>query len=336
MKKIRALALLSGGLDSVLAATIVLEQGIDIIGVHFALPFYSSNEKTVNYAKEIALRLDIPFRMETMGMDYLDIIKKPKYGYGAGINPCIDCKIYMLKHTKRIAEEIGADFILTGEVLNQRPMSQHRRAMYILERDSGLQGKILRPLSAKHLPETIAERKGWVDREKLLSIRGRTREIQFSLAKEKGIDLYAPVAGGCILTDKFFSIKMKDLLNHKENVSWDDVLILNFGRHFRFDENKIIVGRNEKENKSLLKLKCPVDFVFELPDQIPGPTTLLQGEKDIEAINLAAALTIRYSDIKQAKSLVLYGEDSLKYEITGDASILNKADFYNISTGKKE
>ncbi|MBN2040196.1 MAG: hypothetical protein JW864_09155 [Spirochaetes bacterium] len=335
MKKIKAIALFSGGLDSVLAARIMLDQGIDVIGVHFVLPFIK-NHKPCYIVAEAASTLGMECRMETMGQDYLDIIRNPRYGYGSGINPCIDCKIYMLKQAKRIAEEIGAEFIVTGEVLGQRPMSQHRNAMELLEKDSGLKGRILRPLSAKSFPETIAEKEGWVRREDMLSISGRGRDAQFHLAEETGIDTYTPVAGGCMLTEKHFAMKMKDLLAHNENTSWDDVQVLNFGRHFRFGNSKIIVGRNMNENESLWKYKRQGDLVFELSYEVPGPTTILQGNKSEESKALAAALTLRYSDFNDTEALVFFGENQLGNEITGNISFIEKSDFFNITTGTKE
>jgi len=334
MKKIKAVAMLSGGLDSVLSAKIILEQGIDVIGLHFILPF-SLNRKQADIRNHAIANLGIECRMEKMGQDYLEVVRNPKYGYGSGINPCIDCKIYMLKQAKKIMKGIGAEFVFTGEVLGQRPMSQHRNAMELIERESGLHGKILRPLSAKFFPETVPEKEGWVNREELLSICGRGRDSQFSIAQQKGIGTFIPVAGGCLLTDKHFSLKMKDLLEHDKNTSWDDILILNFGRHFRVNGSKIIVGRNEKENESLWKWKRPGDLVFELPEDIPGPTTILQGDKSDDAKALAAALTIRYSDLIESKAPVFFGEDSLGDKVNGDISILKDADFFNITTGNK-
>ena len=177
------------------------------------------------------------------------MLRNPKYGYGKNMNPCIDCKIFMIKKAKKYAKEIGADFIFTGEVLGERPKSQHYPALRIIEEESGLKGKLLRPLSAKLLPETEAEKKGLVNRAKLLSIQGRSRKPQFQLAKEYGITCYPSPAGGCLLTCEEYSKKLRDLLAHKKRVSMADVALLRVGRHFRLGKNKIIVGRNEAENK---------------------------------------------------------------------------------------
>ena len=206
------------------------------------------------------------------------MLRKPKHGYGRNLNPCVDCKIFILKKAKKYAKEIGADFIFTGEVLGERPMSQHGPALKIIAEESGLKGKLLRPLSAKLLPETVAEKKGLVDRNKLLSIQGRSRKPQFELAKEYGITAFPSPAGGCLLTCEEYSKKLRDLFENKKRISMADVALLRVGRHFRLGKNKIIVGRNEAENKFLTANKIQSDFYFELAD-IVGPTTLLQGPK---------------------------------------------------------
>ncbi len=334
--KVKAVALLSGGLDSILAIKVLLDQGVEITGVHFPPPFSSPDESAKGAVPEIAGSLRIPCRIEKFDDEYLEIVKNPAHGHGSGMNPCIDCKIYMLKRGKQIADGTGAELVVTGEVLNQRPMSQHRNSLNAIENKSGLKGRLLRPLSAKFLPETIAEREGRVDRSRLLAISGRGRKEQLSLAHEMGIDYFIPAAGGCILTDKFFIKKMQDILEHNENSVYNDMLILTAGRHFRFGRSKIIVGRNEKENTDLNKMKKPEDYIFELPEEIPGPATVLQGEKCSEAIELAAALTLRYSDLKQEKAVVRYGEIELNKEIMADISVIEKSDYYNISSGSKD
>ena len=285
-KNIKAVALLSGGLDSILAIKILLDQNVEIIGLHFTPPFSLPDESGKSVASEIAEKLGISFRMGKLDNEYLDIVKNPKHGHGTGMNPCIDCKIFMLKRAKEIADEESAELVVTGEVLNQRPMSQHRIALNIIEKDSGLKGRLLRPLSAKFLPETLAEKDGMIDRNKLLSINGRSRKEQLSMAKDMGIETFIPAAGGCVLTEKFFAKKMKDILQYDKNAGPDDIMILTVGRHFRFGENKIIVGRNEKENVALHKMKRPGDYIFELPEEIPGPAAVLQGQKKMEAISL--------------------------------------------------
>lgn len=210
----KALALLSGGLDSTLAVKLMLDQGIYVEAINFVTPFCLCRRSGCG-AYEVAKRFNIPLKVVTVGLDYLRVVRKPKFGYGRGMNPCIDCRIFMLKKAKKYAKETGASFIFTGEVLDERPMSQHRKALEIIEKEAGLKGKILRPLSAKLLPQTEAEIKGWVDRTKLLGIRGRSRKKQIELAKKFGINDYPCPAGGCLLTYKEFANKLKELFNLK-------------------------------------------------------------------------------------------------------------------------
>ncbi|MCP2520104.1 hypothetical protein NLC26_01015 [Candidatus Aminicenantes bacterium AC-708-M15] len=303
----KALALLSGGLDSTLAVKLILDQGIDVVALKFTSPFCLCDQKGKCYAVNIAKELKIPIKVINKGKEYLRVIRNPKYGYGSGMNPCIDCRIFMLKKAKKYAKEIGAQFIITGEVLNERPMSQHYRALKIIEKEAGLEGKIVRPLSAKLLPETEAERKKWINREKLLDIKGRSRKPQISLAKKFGINDYPCPAGGCLLTYKEFARKVKDLFEHKKRISFKDIQLLKIGRHFRFNESKIIVGRNKLENKLLLRLKNKTDYIFEVPNY-GSPLTLLQGKKDEDAIKFSAKLTALYSDAETEKVLVKYGK----------------------------
>ena len=305
----KAIALISGGLDSALAARLVADQGIEIIGVKFTSPFCTCNQGGKCYAKTVSQELNIPLKLVSKGKDYLQIIRNPRFGYGSGMNPCIDCRIYMFKKAWKIAKEVGAEFIVTGEVLNQRPMSQHIEALKTIEREAGLEGKILRPLSAKHLPETEPERKEWVKREKLLSIRGRSRKSQLNFARIYGIDSFTCASGGCLLTQKAYARKLRDLFDHKKEVSWKDVVLLKHGRHFRYKNSKIIVGRNEGENKTIFSLKYSDDLVFEVPDH-GSPITLLQGEKTEEAIKIAAGLTALYSDAEGREVTVKFGKIS--------------------------
>jgi tRNA U34 2-thiouridine synthase MnmA/TrmU len=316
--KVKALALLSGGLDSILALKLILVQSIDrdieVVAVNFVLPFISEKE---NYAREVAERFGIRLITIEAGEEYIKMIRNPKHGYGSGMNPCIDCRIFMLREAKKIANEIGANFIFTGEVLGERPMSQNRKALELVEKETGLENLVLRPLSAKLLPETIPEKEGWVDRSKFLSIKGRSRKTQIALAKKFGIEDYPSPAGGCLLTNKEFAAKIRDLFEHKKMVSMKDVRLLKIGRHFRFGERKIIVGRNEEENEHLLVLKNPEDYIFEVPD-CGSPITILEGSKEKkkkkkkkkeEAIEIAAKLTARYSDAEGKEILVKYGEE---------------------------
>jgi tRNA U34 2-thiouridine synthase MnmA/TrmU len=311
MKKSKALALLSGGLDSALAAKLVLEQNIDVIGIKFTSPFCLCDSGGKCRASEVANSLGMPLKIISKGEDYLELVRNPKYGYGSALNPCLDCRIYMLRETKELMKETNADFIITGEVLGQRPMSQYRKAFNLIEQESGLEGKILRPLSAKLLPETEVEREGLVNREKLLSIRGRSRKKQFELVKKFGITGYSTPAGGCLLTQKEFASKLKDLFEHSSKVTWHDIELLKIGRHFRSGNSKIIVGRNEKENKILLSLKYNDDYWFEVPNY-GSPIVVLQGGKDELAIKVASAITARYSDCNEDEVLVKYNDSEGK------------------------
>jgi hypothetical protein len=314
MKNVKALALLSGGLDSTLAVKLLLEQRIEVEAINFVSPFCLCKRGGCG-ASEVAKRFNIPLEIVTVGKDYLKVVKSPKFGYGKNMNPCIDCRIFMLKKAKKYARKTGASFIFTGEVLNERPMSQHFNAMKLIEEEAGLKGKILRPLSAKVLPMTVMEKKGLVNRVKLMGICGRSRKKQIELAKKFSIVDYPCPAGGCLLTYKEFSNKLRDLFNHRRRISLQEIALLKLGRHFRFGNDKIIVGRNEIENKTLLKMKQQSDYYFEVPD-CGSPITILQGPKTRKAIQKAATLTAYYSDKKEGDILVKFGKENLHRSIT--------------------
>ncbi|MEM2999767.1 MAG: 7-cyano-7-deazaguanine synthase [Candidatus Bathyarchaeia archaeon] len=313
MSKVKALVLLSGGLDSTLAAKLLLNQGIDVEAISFATPF-STGKTGESSAEKAAKQLGVPLKVVNVGSDYLKMLRNPKYGYGKNMNPCIDCKIFFLRKAKKHAKEIGASFIVTGEVLGERPMSQHFNALKLIEEEAGLRGKILRPLSAKLLPETEAEKRGLVDRAKLLAIHGRSRKQQIQLAKEFGITEYPSPAGGCLLTCKEYSDKLRDLFKHKKRCSLNDIFLLKVGRHFRLEKNKIIVGRNEEENRLLVAHKSRSDYYFEVPN-VGSPITILQGAKTKKAIQAAAALTAFYSDAKCSEVMVKFGRERLERSI---------------------
>jgi tRNA-specific 2-thiouridylase len=309
MKRRKALALLSGGLDSTLAVKLLLKQDIDVEAINFVSPFCLCGKGGCG-ASEVAKRFNIPLKVVSVGEDYLKVVRKPKHGYGKNMNPCIDCRIFMLKKAKKYAQETGASFIFTGEVLDERPMSQHLKALKTIEEEAGLKNRILRPLSAKLLPETSIEKRGLVDRNKLLDISGRSRKRQIMLAKEFNFADYPCPAGGCLLTYKEFAGKVRDLFTHEKHVSMKDVALLKLGRHLRFKKNKIIVGRNESENNALLQIKSPKDYYLEVPN-CGSPITILQGTKTKEAIEKAATLTAYYSDEKGAQVEVRFGKNSL-------------------------
>ncbi len=310
----KALALLSGGLDSALAVKVIQQQGIDVVAVNFASPFCLCGKGGCG-APGLAKQLGIPLRVVSVGQDYIKMLRKPQYGYGRNMNPCIDCRIFMFKKALGMAKNTGASFLFTGEVLNERPMSQHIKALKIIEKETGLDGKILRPLSAKLLPETEAEKRGWVDREKLLGISGRSRKEQIQLAKDLDIRDYPCPAGGCLLTYREFAAKVRDLFKHKKRVTVGDINLLKVGRHFRFRKSKIVVGRNEAENGQLLRLKGKSDYFFEVPD-CGSPIALLQGPKTKAAVAKAAGLTLRYSDRKGGEAVVNYGREKVDASIT--------------------
>ncbi len=305
-KKIKALALFSGGLDSILAVKLMQDQGVKVRAVKFTTKFFSKdddNSKAIESAQDLGIKLDI----FDISKDYLKILRNPKYGYGTGINPCIDCKTLMFKKGGEYAQKIKADFIFTGEVLGERPMSQNHKALHIIHNEAGLKGKILRPLSAKLLSETEAEKKGYIDRNRLFDIQGRRRDKQILLAKKYKIKEYPSPAGGCLLCEKSFSMRVKDLFKHEKNVSVDKVELLKYGRHFRFGDNKVIVGRNKQDNEILLKIKDKDDYFFKVP--ITGtPITLLTGNKSKSSIMRAAELTLAYSDSEADEDIVLYGK----------------------------
>jgi tRNA-specific 2-thiouridylase len=315
MAKTKALSLFSGGLDSILATRLILEQGVDVEAMTFTNVFCSCKEEKKCGVVEAAKQLGVPLKLAKVGNDYLRLVRKPKHGYGKNMNPCVDCKIFMAKKAKKYAKEIGAAFVFTGEVLDERPMSQNFKALRIIEEESGLKGKLLRPLSAKLLPETVAERKGLINRDRLLAIRGRSRKPQIKLAEEFGIACYPSPAGGCLLTCKEFANRLRDLFKHKRRCSMADVELLKVGRHFRLGENKIIVGRNEAENVVLTRSKKRNDYYFEVP-AISGPTSLLQGLKTQKAVELAAALTAFYSDAKNKSVTVNFGRERLDKAVT--------------------
>jgi len=314
MKKVKALAMFSGGLDSILAIKLILNQGVDVEALNFS-GFFCSCKTGQHSAAESAKKLGVPLKMVEVDQRYLKMLRNPKHGYGRNMNPCIDCKIFMLKEAKKYADEIGASFIFTGEVLDERPKSQHYPALRTIAKESGLEGRLLRPLSARLMPETVAEKKGLVNREKLLSIRGRSRKPQMKLAAEFGILAYPSPAGGCLLTEAEFANRLRDLFKYRRRCVVADVALLRLGRHFRLGENKIIVGRNEMENKALLVGKARNAYFFEVP-VIAGPITVLQGRKTKKAVATAAALTAFYSDAKTGMVTVSFGRERLDKSMT--------------------
>lgn len=291
----RALALISGGLDSALAAKLIQNQGIEIIGLYFQTPF-------CNYRKEMLENLGIEIKYIALKEEFLGLLANPRYGFGSNMNPCIDCKILMLQEAKVLMYELGANFIITGEVLGQRPMSQNKQALKLIEKKAGLEGLLLRPLSAKLLTETVPEKEGWVKRDKLLDFSGRIRQPQMALAERFNIKDYLQPAGGCLLTDPKFAKRLKELIAHQE-LNMDNIELLKVGRHFRLAPNtKLVVGRNEKENEKLINLARENDYLFFPNEELAGPTSLGRGIFSEELIKISCRITCRYCDLNGTAS----------------------------------
>jgi tRNA U34 2-thiouridine synthase MnmA/TrmU len=305
----KAIALLSGGLDSTLAARVVMEQGIELEALNLMTVFCTCTHRgaTCLASQKAVETLGLPLKVMNVSEEYLCVVKGPKHGYGRNMNPCIDCRIFMFKKAKARMEESGAAFIVTGEVLGQRPMSQRKDAMQLIEKEAGLEGFVLRPLSAKVLPATVPEKKGWVDREKLLAVQGRTRKPQMALAEHYGIQDYPCPAGGCLLTDPGFAKRMKDLMTHDPDFSLNDVHLLKMGRHFRFSPGvKLVVGRQEEENQKIETFAHGGDILLKV-SSFPGPLSLLRGKLDGGDIERAAAITAHYSKAKDLENVeVIY------------------------------
>jgi hypothetical protein len=287
----KCVVLLSGGLDSALAAKLMLDQGIDVHGLFLAMS-WGCCEK--DKAQACARQLGIPLMILGVGDAYLDVIRKPKYGYGTALNPCVDCRIYMFHIAKRYMEEIGAGFVVTGEVLGQRPMSQMRRPLDIIEAESGLEGLLLRPLSAQLLEPTLPELLGVVDRAKLLRLAGRSRQEQLAMAKDAGVREHSTPAGGCLLTDEHFAKKARDLFEHEERPTTKDMELLTIGRHFRAGpRTKVILGRNALENL-LLEGHAEAGYTCLRP-KFAGPTAFVSGPCTDEGLRVAVELILQHT-----------------------------------------
>ncbi len=294
--KPKAVALFSGGLDSILAIRLMLEQDIEVHALNFLTVFCTCTSKgCMHQATKASKELGVPLKVMNITLEYMEVVKNPKYYRGRNMNPCLDCRIFTFKKAKDFMDEIGASFVITGEVLGERPMSQKRHAIEIIEKESGLQGLIVRPLSAKLFKPTIPEEKGIVDRNKLLDIQGRKRDRQINLAKEFSINDYPCPAGGCLLTDKGFSNRLKDLFKYNPDYDVSDLHLLKVGRQFRISKDvKLFVGRNEEENKKLLNFSKPSDVIFDILD-IPSPIALVRGKIE-EELSLISSILVRYSD----------------------------------------
>lgn len=304
--KKKAIALYSGGLDSILAIKLILEQNINVIGIQFQTPFIEDKPNAY-----IERYLGIELIKKDISEEHINLLLNPKHGYGKNINPCIDCRITMFCKAGELMEQKNASFIISGEVLGQRPMTQNKASILKIGEESGYGQLIVRPLSALLLPETLPERQKIINRSQLMDIQGRSRKRQIALAKSWGIKKYPAPAGGCKLTEPGFAKRMNDLIS-KNNFNTNDIELLKVGRHFTLNKNtKLVVGRNEQENKKLFSLVQPQDFLLSSKN-FKGPVSLLRlySNTDDEfldkdtIINLASRITARYCDRNSDKDFV--------------------------------
>jgi len=307
---VRAVGMLSGGLDSTLATQLMLNQGIEVLGLNLYTGFcVTEQQRRVgrtkpggkaprNEALKAGAALRVPIEIIDIAEEYKTVVLNPRYGYGKNMNPCVDCRIHMLSRAREYMHEMGAQFVFTGEVLGQRPKSQHRPQLAIIAREAGLEGFLLRPLSARLLPPTEPETRGWVDRQRLEGISGRSRKMQMELAEKYGITDYAQPAGGCCyLADANYSKKFRDLLSNRKERSYspEDAVFLGLGRHFRISPTvKAIVGRDQNENEVMARMQG--ERMAMRVEDIPGPLCLIEGRPDADELVVLAALTARYAD----------------------------------------
>ncbi len=279
-----------------LAAELIRGQGIDVLALFFETPFFTADRAAVS-----AKNMDLPFKVVNITQRHLEVVKHPKHGYGGNMNPCIDCHALMFRIAGEMLESEGAAFVFSGEVMGQRPMSQNKKALALVSEESGLHGLLLRPLSAKCLSPTIPETEGWVKRDQLMGIQGRSRKPQMALATQLKLDDYPSPAGGCLLTEKGFSRRLKDLLAASPDVIVNHLEALKLGRHFRIsDRVKVVVGRNKRENERLRKLAVKQDVLLNTCS-VPGPTVLVSGDPSSEAVDLAVQITLSYSDAQEGE-----------------------------------
>jgi tRNA-specific 2-thiouridylase len=300
---LKALSLFSGGLDSLLAIKLVQEAGIEVEAVHFILPIVDEDAeiKVRHEMQDLADQLGVKVHFIRLSEDYLRILENPKYGYGKGMNPCLDCHIFFITRAKELMNELNADFLVTGEVVGQRPKSQHLGAFPKIDRDTGMEGLIVRPLSARVLPKTIPEEKAWISLDHCPSIQGRQRIVQMDLARRYGLR-FQPPGGGCPLTYKEFGNKVADMLQYNKPLPLYPMRLLGMGRHFRLpDGGKIILGRNQEENLKILhyflRHRRKDHLAIFKDTQAPGPIGLglnLANQKDLE---VAARICTRYCDL---------------------------------------
>jgi tRNA U34 2-thiouridine synthase MnmA/TrmU len=297
----KAIALFSGGLDSSLAILAIIKQGIDVTAITFLNHFGCNIGDRSSCSKDpfsASIKFGFKVKLAHLSDRFMEIVKNPKFGHGKNMNPCIDCRILMLKEAMEMMKMTGADFLVTGEVLGQRPMSQRRDTFPVIDREAGVTGYVLRPLSAKLMKPTIPEERGIINRELLYDFNGRSRKPQMALAREFGLTDYAAPAGGCLLTDPIYSYRLKELFEDCADPDSRDINLLRIGRHFRVSPgSKIIVGRNMEENRSLKLIADPDNYMMTVEGH-GSPTTLITGVPNEETLNAAASLCARYSDAR--------------------------------------
>ena len=315
---IRAVGLLSGGLDSALAARLLLDQGIEVIGLHLESPTACRSD-----VRALARELGIALVVREKGEEYLRLLRHPRWGYGRNMNPCLDCRLFMFHMARPCLEEHGAHFLFTGEVVGQRPMSQTRDRMAIVDRQSGLEGRILRPLSARLLDETEPERRGWVDRSRLLAISGRSRTEQLALARRHGLTHVQSPGGGCLLTDPRFAARLRGLFEDlpEERTTVDDLALLRLGRVFRVSPAlRIVIARDREENLRLAEFESPERWLVE-PLDFAGPSALVCGPRDETSLAEAIELIARHSRTISPENAVRWrGEDGVQSRALGSAA----------------
>lgn len=299
----KAIALMSGGLDSLIAAKMIKDQGIEVTGLHLLSPFGCRED-----VEKVCEAIGIPLVVKEKGEAYVDLVQNPRHGYGRNMNPCIDCRIFMFQLADIVRLDLGADFIVTGEVLGQRPMSQQRGSMNLIDNNSPLNGRIVRPLSAHHFEPSVPEREGWIKREELLNISGRSRKEQLALVEKMGLTTFSKPGGGCLLTDAAFSNRLKDFFAFKTHTSSEERMsqseMLRLGRHFRFsDTAKAIVARNDIENKELRRLWPKSSGAFFSPVNFDGPVAIFFGTQTPEANQHVGRVISRYGKSKSLEQM---------------------------------
>lgn len=326
----RAVALYSGGLDSILAVRLLQEQNIEILALHNRLDVHSEKipndeeSEVERSARKLGVSLEIIYDPE----GFLEVLKHPRHGYGKNLNPCIDCRIYLLRKAAEYMRKTDAQFIVTGEALGERPMSQSRNAMILIEKEAGLERMIIRPLSAKLMEITIPEERGLVDREKLLAIQGRSRKPQIELARKFGITEYPSPAGGCLLTDPGYARRLADMMRHQPDFESNDLNLLKVGRHFRLSpKSRFVVGRNHDENMAIIKMALPGDVLIRALN-FTGPITLYSGGNNEEMLRFAASVTAGYGrgrNESEVEAALAYVDDAGGFDFESSSMLVKPA-----------